>query len=196
MAEDNRDEAAELERLLSEADEQETAEKGIVGKLFSSKKATLITLAVLLVLLAGVGAGVYFFLMEEKSAEAPAVEEVEKPVVEEEPAEAVEKIYIFKFRNFFLPLRENGKETGKFISVTPNLRLSNATMYKEISKVQALIRKNIYLILKRKSPKDLLENKSEAKERIKREILTASNALLLSGTGTINDVFFTQFIIK
>jgi flagellar protein FliL len=170
--------------------------KGIVGKLFSSTKATLITVVVLLILLAGVGAGVYFFLMEEKPAEAPVVEEVEKPVVEEEPAESVERIYIFKFRNFFLPLRDNGKETGKFISITPNLRLSNATMYKEISKVQALIRKNIYLILKRKTPQDLIDNKSEAKERIKREILTASNALLLSGTGTINDVFFTQFIIK
>jgi len=196
MAEEVQDEAAELEKLLSEADAQEASDKGFIGKLFSSKKAIIITSAVLLVLLLAAGAGVYFFLMEEKPAEETVVEEEEKPAVEEEVTEAVQRVFIFKFRNFFLPLRDKGKETGKFISVTPNLKLSNATMYKEISKVKALIRKNIYLILKRKTPKDLLENRSKAKERIKREILTASNALLLSGTGTINDVFFTQFIIK
>ena len=33
-------------------------------------------------------------------------------------------------------------------------------------------------------------------ERIKKEILTASNATLLSGTGTITDVFFLNFMIK
>ena len=31
---------------------------------------------------------------------------------------------------------------------------------------------------------------------IKKEILTASNALLLSGSGTISDVFFSRFMIK
>ncbi len=196
MAEEGQDEAAELERLLTEADEKEEAAKGFLGKLFSSKKAIMITSAALLVLLIAVGAGVYFFLLEETPSEEVVVTEEEKPVVEEEAAEAVQRVYIYKFRNFFLPLRDKGQETGMFVSVTPNLKLSNATMYREIAKVKALIRKNIYLILKRKTPKDLLENKSEAKERIKREILTASNALLLSGTGTINDVFFTQFIVK
>ncbi len=146
----------------------------------------------------GLGAGIYFFLQDEPVAVEEAASDGAEPVLEddEEKKEIVEKVYIYRLGAFFLPLLADGVETGKFISVTPNLKLSNATLFKEVTKVKPLIRKNIYIILKRKSPDDYLKDKIKTKEQIKREILTASNALLLSGTGTINDVFFTKFIVK
>jgi flagellar basal body-associated protein FliL len=50
--------------------------------------------------------------------------------------------------------------------------------------------------LRRKRPTDFTIQRSKTEERIKKEILTASNAILLSGTGTITDVFFLNFMIK
>ena len=43
---------------------------------------------------------------------------------------------------------------------------------------------------------DVVPLEEQTEERIKKEILTASNALLLGGTGTITDVFFTRFMVK
>lgn len=79
------------------------------------------------------------------------------------------------------------KQVGIYIS--PNLLLSNRVLNREIDKVLPLVRKNIYRILKRKRIGDFTLKQSQTEERIKKEILTASNALLLSGTGTITDVF-------
>jgi flagellar basal body-associated protein FliL len=50
--------------------------------------------------------------------------------------------------------------------------------------------------LQRKRLNDFTLKRANTEERIKREILTASNALLSSGTGTVTDVFFLSFMIK
>ncbi len=97
---------------------------------------------------------------------------------------------------FFLPLKINQKETGSFIAVTPNFILSNSTLNKEIEKSLPSIRKEIYNVLSRKNPRDYLVEKGKIKERIKKEILTTVNPLLLAGTGTVTDVVFTQFVVK
>jgi len=74
--------------------------------------------------------------------------------------------------------------------------MSNSVLGREIDKVLPLMRKNIYNIIRRKQAADFNLKRSRAEEIIKKEILNASNALLLSGAGTINDVFFTRFMIK
>ena len=74
--------------------------------------------------------------------------------------------------------------------------MSNSVLGREINKVLPILRKNIYNILKRKQPSDFTLKRSRTEEIIKKEILTASNALLLSGAGTISDVFFSRFMIK
>ena len=90
----------------------------------------------------------------------------------------------------------NVRETGKFISLSANLLMSNSKLNKDLDKVLPLIRKNIYGILRRKQLTDFTLQRANTEERIKREILTASNALLLSGTGTVTDVFFSNFMVK
>ena len=196
-AELSTDEAAELERLLEDAGGEDGGAAGLKGKLqkiLANKKLLMIIGGVVLILIIGIG---FLFLRGGEEAEVAPVEEqaVEEEVVEEEEVK-IEKVNIYKLDPFFLPLLDNGKETGQFISVSANLLLSNSVLDRELDKVLPLVRKNIYNILRRKRPSDFKLKRSRTEERIKKEILTASNALLLSGTGTITDVFFTRFMIK
>ena len=149
-----------------------------------------------LVLLIVIGAGVYFTMSGSEEEVVPVEEEKAEKEIKEEETSVIEKVNIYKLEPFFLPVRENGKETGRFLSLSANLLLSNSVLNKDLNKVLPLVRKNIYGILRRKRPSDFTLKRANTEERIKREILTASNALLLSGTGTVTDVFFSSFMIK
>ena len=156
----------------------------------------------LLVLIIAIGVGAYFFLGEKEVDVVPLEEQaVEEEIIEEEEEVKIKKVKIkkvniYNLEPFFLPIRDDGKETGRFISIAANLLLSNRALNREIDKVLPLVRKNIYNILRRKRPSDFTLKSFHTEERIKKEILTACNALLLGGTGTITDVFFTRFMVK
>ena len=202
------DEKAELESRLDDTGGGEKAAGGLKGlkakfqKILSNKKLLMIYGGGLLVLIIAIGVGAYFFL-GEKDAEVVPLEEqaVEEEIIEEEEEVKIKKVKIkkvniYNLEPFFLPIRDDGKETGRFISIAANLLLSNRVLKHEIDKVLPLVRKNIYNILRRKRPSDFTLERFQAEERIKKEIMTASNALLLGGTGTITDVFFTRFMVK
>ena len=202
------DEKAELESRLDDTGGGEKAAGGLKGlkakfqKILSNKKLLMIYGGGLLVLIIAIGVGAYFFL-GEKDAEVVPLEEqaVEEEIIEEEEEVKInkvkiKKVNIYKLEPFFLPIRDDGKETGRFISIAANLLLSNRVLNHEIDKVLPLVRKNIYNILRRKRPSDFTLERFQTEERIKKEILTACNALLLGGTGTITDVFFTRFMVK
>ena len=205
MAEDEEDEElsddekAELEELLEGEDGEEEA-KGKSHKILANKKLLVILVVLLLAIISGV---VFFFLQNAKDSEVipleeKANEEVSKELEKEEEEEDVKigKVNIYELEPFFLPLLDDGKETGQFISISANLLMSNSVLGREIDKVLPLLRKNIYNILKRKKPSDFTLKRSRTEKIIKKEILSASNALLLSGAGTISDVFFSRFMIK
>ena len=206
MAEDEEDtelsddEKAEIEGLL-EGEDDEEAEGSKLQKILANKKVLIIIVVLLLLIIAGVA---FFFLQNAKEAEVVPLEnkvseEVSKEEKEEEEEEEevkIGKVNIYELEPFFLPLLDDGKETGQFISISANLLMSNSVLGREINKVLPLLRKNIYNILKRKKPADFMLKRSRTEEIIKKEILTASNALLLSGAGTISDVFFSRFMIK
>ena len=195
------DETAELEALLDTAGSDgaaEAAAPGLKGKLqqiLSNKKLLMLFGGGALVLLIVIGAGVYFTMSGTEEV-APVEEEQAEKEVKEEETSVIEKVNIYKLEPFFLPVRENGKETGRFLSLSANLLLSNSVLNKDLDKVLPLVRKNIYGILRRKRPSDFTLKRANTEERIKREILTATNALLLSGTGTVTDVFFSSFMVK
>ncbi len=202
------DEKAELESRLDDTGGGEKAAGGLKGlkakfqKILSNKKLLMIYGGGLLVLIIAIGVGAYFFL-GEKDAEVVPLEEqaVEEEIIEEEEEVKInkvkiKKVNIYKLAPFFLPIRDDGKETGRFISIAANLLLSNRVLKHEIDKVLPLVRKNIYNILRRKRPSDFTLERFQTEERIKKEILIASNTQLLAGTGTITDVFFTRFVVK
>jgi flagellar basal body-associated protein FliL len=193
------DEAAELEALLeTSGGDSEAAAPGLKEKfqqIFSNKKLLMIFGGGALVLLIAIGAGVYFMLSGAEEA-VPIEEEQAEEEIKEEKTRVIDKVNIYKLEPFFLPVRDKGKETGRFLSLSANLLLSNSVLNKELDKFLPQVRKNIYGILQRKRLNDFTLKRTNTEERIKREILTASNALLSSGTGTVTDVFFLSFMIK
>ena len=198
-------EATELERLLDDAGGGDEAAGGLKAKfkkILSNKKLLMIYGGGFLVLILAIGVGAYFFLGEKEADVVPLEEQaVEEEIIEEEEEVKInkvkiKKVNIYKLAPFFLPIRDDGKETGRFISIAANLLLSNRVLKHEINKVLPLVRKNIYNILRGKRPSDFPLERFQPEERIKKEILTACNALLLGGTGTITDVFFTRFMVK
>ena len=193
-------EATELERLLDDAGGGDEAAGGLKAKfkkILSNKKLLMIYGGGFLVLILAIGVGAYFFHGEKEADVVPLEEQaVEEEIIEEEEEVIIKKVNIYELEPFFLPIREDGKETGRFISISANLLLSNRVLNREIDKVLPLIRKNIYTILRRKRPSDFTLKRSRTEERIKKEILIASNTQLLAGTGTITDVFFTRFVVK
>jgi len=193
------DEKAELESRLDDTGGGEKAAGGLQGvkAKFKNKKLLMIYGGGLLVLILAIGVGAYFFLGEKEGDVVPLEEQaVEEEIIEEEEEVKIKKVNIYNLEPFFLPIRDDGKETGRFISIAANLLLSNRVLKHEIDKVLPLVRKNIYNILRRKRPSDFTLERFQTEERIKKEIMTASNALLLGGTGTITDVFFTRFMVK
>ena len=192
------EEKEELEALLENDDGEEVAAAGLKGKfqkIFANKKLLIIFGGLLLAIIIGVT--IFLLKSAKEAALVPLEEKVEQEIVEEEEEEVkIAKVNIYKLEPFFLPLLDDGKETGQFISISANLLMSNGVLGREIDKVLPLMRKNIYNIIRRKQAADFNLKRSRAEEIIKKEILNASNALLLSGAGTINDVFFTRFMIK
>ena len=195
------DEAAELERLLEEPSaNEEGSPKGLkekLKKILSNRKLLLIFGGGILFLILAIGAGVYFLFFDKETEMVPVEEQAIEEEIEEDINEVIiEKVNMYQLDPFFLPIRDNGKETGQFISVEANLLLSNSGLNKEIDKILPLMRKNIYNILKRKKPSDFSLKRARTEERIKIEIMNASNTIILSGKGTITDVFFSQYMVK
>jgi len=207
--ENEHEEAEELEQLLAntEVDDAEGAEGGESspekGGRFSFGKKTWILAGAgtfLVLLLAG---GAYYFLSSSEpnpeggiDSAGQAGEKVSTPPPVATVKSSFSKVHIFSLKPFFLPLKLNGRETGNFISVIPNLVLSNATLHKELENSLPKIRRTIYNVLSRKSPRQYYSRKRKIKEQIKKEILVTVNPILLAGTGAVTDVVFTQFVIK
>ena len=192
------DEAGEVERLLEGADGEDAGGtpglKGKLQKIFANKKLLMIIGGVIFFLIICV---VFFFMQRgEETTEVTLDEQVVEEEVKEEEEVKVAKVNIYKLEPFFLPLVDDGKETGQFITISANLLLSNSVLNQNLDKVLPLMRKSIYNILRKKRPADFTLKRSHTEERIKKEILTASNNLLLTGSGTITDVFFSRFMIK
>ena len=187
------DEAEALERLLLEEGAPPPEVEADPGAPLKNKKLLFAGIGVFLLL---AGGGTYWFL---SSGEVEETVEEEAPVVEEEEVKPeVEKEIpnIYTLEPFFLPLKADGKETGQFINVRINLLLSNKKLDAEVENVLPLMRQTIYQILERKRPQDFDNPKKPIDERLKREIVTSTNSLLVSGSGKIEDVFFTELVVR
>ena len=195
------DEIADLEDSLDDVEDKEEPAKatGLKG-IFSNKKLLMMLGGGAIILILAIGAGIYFSNSKTEEGAPPKEEKADEIIEEEkeEEKEAIEfeKVNIYKLDPFFVPITKNGKETGKFISLSATLLLSNSALHKEIDRVRPLVRKKIYDILRKKRYSDFKLQRSDIKQRIKKDIMRASNALLLTGTGTVKDVLFSSFIIK
>lgn len=190
-------EVEEIERLLKE--EEEKAEEKIspvhpLKKFLNQKLFLGLTAAILLVWGAGWG---ILRLIENSPKDTPVTMEKQEPT--QDLIASTLQIHqqdIYPLEPFFVPILSKNKETGRFLHVTAHLVLSNRGLRKDIDKVRPLIRQSVYTSVSRKKIKDFEKRGVEIQEKIKLEILTASNTFLLSGTGTITDIIFTEFIVS
>ena len=190
-------EAEEIERLLKE-EEERSKEKTLQAHplaRFLNQKFFLGLMATIL-LAWGAGWGI-LNLMERGSEVSPVSRVKQSPTRDLIPLNfQIQKPNIYPLEPFFIPVLSKNKETGKFLHVTAHLVLSNRRLHKDIDKVRPLIRQSVYTVISRKKTKDFEKGRVKIEERIKREILTASNSFLLSGTGTITNIIFTEFIVS
>lgn len=181
---------------------------GTIAQLFKTKKLIMIPLAV--VLLLAVGAGGYFLFKTkavQEEAALPPAEEAEASAEEEEEEEElqVKGSTIYKLDPFFLPLYKEDKksgrqETGHFINLSVYLSLSNRKLDRDLDKNIAPLRKTIYKLLNRREMNDYLQKNMNDKRMLEAKlrdgIVISANEHILAGRGSVEDAFFTLFIVK
>ena len=202
MAED--DQAA----VKDDATESDGSETGLIAKIKSDKKLMIMVGGGALLLLLLIGGAAYYFLSgDETKSDIVKEEEVDSETEGAlgEGGDAAsglvqskfEKVHMYPLKSFFFPIKLTSKEeSGRFLLVTSSFRMSNAGLGGQISKNLPSIRKRIYNILLRQSYKNLTTKIEPTKERVKKRIITKVNELLPVGTGVVQEVYFSEFIVK
>jgi flagellar basal body-associated protein FliL len=190
-------EAEEIERLIKEEEEKaaDKIRRAHPLKKFLNRKLVLGIVAIILLVW---GAGWGILNLMKQGLDVLSVSTVNQTQTQHFiPSNIqIQKPNIYPLEPFFIPILSKNKETGKFLHVTAHLVLSNRRLHKDIDKVRPLIRQSVYNVISRRKSKDFEKEGVKMEEKIKREILTSSNSFLLSGTGTITNIIFTEFIVS
>ena len=188
--------------------ESDSNEPSLIAKLKSDKKLMIMVGGGALLLLLLIGGAAYYFLSGDETKsdvvkEEGVTSETEGTLGEggdatsESAQSSFEKVHMYPLKSFFFPIKLKGKEeSGRFLLVTPSFRMSNAGLGGQISKNLPSIRKRIYNVLLRQSYKNLTTKIQSTKERVKKRIITKVNELLPVGTGVVQEVYFSEFIVK
>ena len=188
--------------------ESDTSEPSLIAKLKSDKKLMIMVGGGVLLLLLLIGGAAYYFLSGDETKSDVVTEEGVDPEAEGALGEGgdaasglvqskFEKVHMYPLKSFFFPIKLRGKEeSGRFLLVTPSFSMSNAGLGGQISKNLPSIRKRIYNILIRQSYKNLTTKIESTKERVKKRIITKVNELLPVGTGVVQEVYFSEFMVK
>ena len=188
--------------------ESDSSEPSLIAKLKSDKKLMIMVGGGALLLLLLIGGAAYYFLSGDETKSDVVTEEgvdseTEGALGEGDDAASglvqpkFEKVHMYLLKSFFFPIKLKGKEeSGRFLLVTPSFSMSNAGLGGQISKNLPSIRKRIYNILLRQNYKNLTTKIESTKERVKKRIIIKVNELLPVGTGVVQEVYFSEFIVK
>ncbi len=188
--------------------ESDSSEPSLIAKLKSDKKLMIMVGGGALLLLLLIGGAAYYFLSGDETKSDVVTEEgvdseTEGALGEGDDAASglvqpkFEKVHMYPLKSFFFPIKLKGKEeSGRFLLVTPSFSMSNAGLGGQISKNLPSIRKRIYNILLRQNYKNLTTKIESTKERVKKRIIIKVNELLPVGTGVVQEVYFSEFIVK
>ena len=188
--------------------ESDNSEPSLIAKLKSDKKLMFMVGGGALLLLLLIGGAAYYFLSGDETKSDVVTEEGVDSETEGALGEGdddasglvqpkFEKVHVYPLKSFFFPIKLKGKkESGRFLLVTPSFSMSNAGLGGQISKNLPSIRKRIYNILLRQNYKNLTTKIESTKERVKKRIIIKVNELLPVGTGVVQEVYFSEFIVK
>lgn len=205
---------AEEDQASAEGDttESNSGDKGLLARIKSDKKLMMMAGGGALLLLLLIGGAAYYFVagdvdkddaIKEEKEESEGAEDAlgegvgEPGVGSEEGRLTFDKVHLYPLKSFFLPITlKNKEESGRFLLATPSFHMSNAGLGSQISKNLPSIRKRIYNILGRESYRNLTEKHKTTQERVKKMAIIKINELLPVGTGVIQDIYFSEFIVK
>ena len=188
--------------------ESDSNEPSLIAKLKSDKKLMIMVGGGALLLLLLIGGAAYYFLSGDETKSDVVKEEAVDSETEGALGEGgdaasglvqpkFEKVHMYPLKSFFFPIKLKSKhESGRFLLVTSSFSMSNAGLGGEISKNLPSIRKRIYNILLGQSYKNLTTKIESTKERVKKRIIAKVNELLPVGTGVIQEVYFSEFMVK
>ena len=145
----------------------------------------------------GAGGGAVFFMVNKPVAEAAPVED-EETVAEagEEGVEAMPSTpYYFSLDPAFV-VNFAGAGRAKFLQVNIDGLTRNPGTKEDITTHLPHIRNNIVMLLSSKKYSDI--NTPEGKETLRQEVLKEMNTILETetGSGDIEDVYFTSFVMQ
>ena len=188
--------------------ESDDSEPSLIAKLKSDKKLMFMVGGGALLLLLLIGGAAYYFLSGDEIKSDVVTEEgvdseTEGALGEGDDAASglvqstFEKVYMSPLKSFFFPIKLKSKEnSGHFLLATPSFSMSNSGLGSQISKDLPKVRKRIYTILLSESYVNLTTKTESTKERVKKRIITKVNELLPVGTGVVQEVYFSEFLIK
>ena len=188
--------------------ESDSNEPSLIAKLKSDKKLMIMVGGGALLLLLLIGGAAYYFLSGDDTKSDVVTEEgvdseTEGALGEGDDAASglaqpkFEKVYMYPLKSFFFPIKlKSKKNSGHFLLATPSFNMSNVGLGSQISKELPKVRKRIYTILLSESYVNLTTKTESTKERVKKRIITKVNELLPVGTGVIQEVYFSEFLIK
>ena len=197
----------------AKGDEAEGGKAGLIAKIKSDKKLMMMVGGGALLLLLLIGGAAYYFLSNDTTEDDVATEEEADSGTEldqaldtlgegddatsESAQSSFEKVNMYPLKSFFFPIKlKNNQESGRFLLVSPSFNMSNATLGSQISKNLPSIRKRIYNILIKESYLNLTKKTNSTKKRLKERITAKVNELLPVGTGVVQEVYFSEFIVK
>ena len=148
-----------------------------------------ILILVIPALLVGVGGG---YFIGKSMTEQAAMEAEQKDPAEEAAARDPGTLVgpIFKLEPFVVNLVDN--RSNRYLKTTIQLELDSEEVLPELERRQPQIQDIILALLTSKTPKEL--QALEGKFRLREELLSRLNALLVNGT--VKRVYFTEFVIQ
>ncbi|NGZ25833.1 MAG: flagellar basal body protein FliL [Magnetococcales bacterium] len=166
--------------MAEEAEQEEERSSGGLGRLI---------ILVVPALLVGLGGG-YFVgkTLTQKSIEESKKKEPEAVAQPKDPSALIGPI--FKLEPFVVNLNET--KGNRYLKTTIQLELDKDTLKPEIEHRQAQIQDIILALLTSKTTQEL--QALEGKFRLREELLSRINALLINGK--IKRVYFTEFVIQ
>lgn len=153
-----------------------------------NKKTIIIIAASAILFLAIIGAG--FYMMWNKMSSVVAKTQKITAQDTESKTDAIEMGAVYSLDTFIVNLSGDGGK--RYLRVTMDLEMDNEKLSEEMAKRLPQIRNAILMILPEKRYEDISDKKG--KTALAKEVINTVNGLLK--TGTIKNIYFTEFVIQ
>ncbi len=150
-----------------------------------NRAKTVLTFAVSIIVLTGIGIGVFYFLKP-----ASFLEQTAKPDVAASAKEPAEIAPMVDIKEFIVNIIS--EDNSHYLKLSMTVELSDDKALDELNKRMPQIRDAILLLISNKTFDELYD--LQGKKQLKAELLLTINAVLTTGEATA--VYFTDFVVQ